>query len=99
MSEEMKPRGAGLGALFADLERRAQEAQDLTTRVRQALPGEEKDHVISASYRDDTLVITADSAAWSSRIRYLQDSIAESLRAQGETQFAKIRIRVGRGSP
>jgi hypothetical protein len=99
MSEGMKPLATGLGALFADLERRAQETQDLTTRVRQALPGEEKDHVVSASYRDDTLIITTDSAAWGSRVRYLQDSIAESLRAQGETQFTKVRIRVGRGSP
>lgn len=99
MSEGMKPLGTGLGALFADLERRAQETQDLTSRVRQALPDEEKNHVISANYRDDTLIITADSAAWGSRIRYLQDVVTESLRALGETQFTKVRVRVGRGSP
>jgi hypothetical protein len=95
----MKPLGTGLGALFADLERRAQETQDLTARVRQALPGEEKDHILSASYRDETLIITMDSAAWGSRVRYLQDAIVDSLRAQGETPFTKVRVRVGRGSP
>ena len=97
MSEGMKSVGSALGGLLADLERRAQETLDLTTRVRKALDGPEKEHVLSAVYREDTLVITADSAAWGSRIRYMQEGIGEKLRAQGETQFTKIRVKVGRG--
>lgn len=92
----MKSLGSALGGLLADLERRAQETLDLTTRVRQALDGAEKDHVVSATYRDGDLIITTDSAAWGSRIRYMQEGIAEKLRAQGETQFTKVRVRVGR---
>lgn len=96
MSERLKPIAAGLGPLFADLERRAQATVDLATRVRTALSGPEKDHVLSASYRDDTLVVIADSAAWASHIRYAQHELLERLRSAGETQFTKIRVKIGR---
>lgn len=95
MSEHLKPIGDSLGSLFADLERRAQATVDLAARVRSALTGPEKDHVLSASYQDQTLVIVVDSAAWSSHIRYAQDELLARLRAAGETQFTKIRVRVG----
>ena len=72
MSDRLKPMSDALGPLFADLERRVQANVDLTAKVRAALSGPEKDHVISASYRDDTLVILADSAAWCPQIRYAQ---------------------------
>jgi len=92
----MKPISTGLGPLLAQLERRAQETLDLTDRVRAALDGEEKAHIVSASYREETLVIVADSAAWGSRIHYLQETLSERLRAQGETQFTKVQVKVGK---
>lgn len=98
MSERLKPISAGMGPLFADLERRAQASVDLATRVRSVLSGPEKDHVLSASYRDDTLVVVTDSAAWASHIRYAQQELLERLRGIGETQFTKIRVKVGRKS-
>jgi hypothetical protein len=98
MADQFKPLTDGLGPLFADLERRVQATVDLAGRVRASLPGPEKEHVISASYRDDTLVVIADSAAWASHIRYAQAQLLEQLRAQGETQFTKVRVKVGRRS-
>lgn len=95
MSERLKPISAGMGPLFADLERRAQASVDLAARVRSVLSGPEKDHVLSASYRDDTLVVVTDSAAWASHIRYAQQELLEQLRGAGETQFTKIRVKVG----
>ena len=92
----MKPISTGLGPLLAQLERRARETLDLTDRVRAALDGEEQAHIISASYRAETLVIVADSAAWGSRIHYLQEALTQRLRAQGETQFTKVQVRVGK---
>ncbi|HEY6642304.1 DciA family protein [Povalibacter sp.] len=92
----MKPISSGLGALLAQLERRTQETLDLTKRVRSALSDEEKIHVVSASYRDDTLVIVTDSAAWGSRIHFLQETLKEQLQTQGETQFTKVQVKVGR---
>ena len=94
----LRPLSAGLGPRFADLERRAQATVDLAARVRAALPGPEKDHVVSASYRDDTLVVLMDSAAWGSRLRYAQQELLAQLHADGVTQFTKVRVKVGRGS-
>ena len=95
MSESMKPIGQQFGPLLADLERRTRETLSLTARVRQILPDPEKDHIISVSYREDVLIVVVDSAAWSSRIRYLQQELLERLRTAGETQFTKINVRVG----
>jgi hypothetical protein len=95
MSEFLKRIGVGLGPLFADLERRTAQTLDLTGRVRQALADEEKDHVISASYQDDTLVVVTDSAAWAARIHYAQERMLKVLQEAGETQARKVRVRVG----
>jgi hypothetical protein len=96
MSDPMKPLTEGLGPLFADLERRVQARVELADRVRAALPGPEKAHVVSVSYRDDTLIVLADSAAWCPHIRYAQQTLLEQLHAAGETQFTKVKVRVGR---
>jgi hypothetical protein len=96
MSDPMKPLTEGLGPLFADLERRVQARVELADRVRAALRGPEKEHVVSVSYRDDTLIVLADSAAWCPHIRYAQQALLEQLHAAGETQFTKVKVRVGR---
>jgi hypothetical protein len=92
----MKPLLSDLGARFADLQRRAQETVDLAARVRAALTGPEKEHVVAANSRGETLVVVADSAAWGSHIRYAQQELLAALAAAGETQFTKLRVRVGR---
>ncbi len=95
MSEPMKPITAGLGSLFANLERRARETLDLADRVRTVLPEPEKYHVLSASYREDTLIVTTDSAAWASRLRYLHDELLGALSEGRETPVTKLHVRVG----
>jgi len=85
-----------LGPILKDLERRAQATQDLSARVRETLPEPEKQHFLSASYREDALVISMDSAAWCSRIRYEQQTLIDALHAAGETRVTKIKVRVGR---
>jgi hypothetical protein len=92
----MKPLTAGLSPRFANLERRAQATIELAERVRAALPAPEKDHVTSASYRAETLVVLADSAAWATRIRYSQQELLTQLQAAGETRFTKLKVKVGR---
>jgi len=52
--------------------------------------------VVAANARGETLVVIADSAAWGSHIRYAQQELLERLKSQGETQFTKIRVKVGR---
>lgn len=96
MSERFKPVGDALGPLFADLERRVQAHLELAERLRAALPAPEKDHVVSASCRGDTLVVLADSAAWCPQIRYAQERLLEVARGAGETKVTKFKVRVGR---
>lgn len=99
MSDHLKPLGAGLGPLFESLERRSQAVLDLTAQVRTALTGPEKNHVLSASCRGDTLIVTTDSAAWCPYIRYAQDALLAHLQEAGETRFTKIKVKVGRRDP
>lgn len=96
MSDRFKPLGAGLGPLLSRLEERARAVQDITARVREVLASPEKEHFLSASYREDTLVISMDSAVWCTRVRYDQRALIEALHASGETRVAKIKVRVGK---
>jgi hypothetical protein len=98
MSDRFKHVAEDLGRLFSDLERRLQSTVDLTVQVRTALQGAEKDHIVSVTCRDDTLVVLADSAAWCPRIRYAQQQVLDALRANGETRFTKLKVKVGRRS-
>jgi hypothetical protein len=96
MANRFRPLSAGLGPLIADLERRARTAQDVTERVRAALPSPDKEHFLSASYKEDVLIVSMDGAAWCSRVRYDHKALIETLHAAGETRVTKIRVRVGR---
>jgi hypothetical protein len=100
MSERLKPLSETVGLLFAQLEQRVAAHLELTERVRAALSGPEKDHVVSASCRGDTLVVLVDSAAWCPQIRYTQGRLLELLTSSdfspSETQVTKVKVRVGR---
>lgn len=100
MSERFKPLSETVGPLFAQLEQRVAEHVELTERIRAALTGPEKDHVLSASCRGDTLVVLADSAAWCPQIRYAQAQLLELLSSsasgESEKQVTKVKVRVGR---
>jgi len=96
MSESLTPLGAGLGVRIEALEQKAKAALALTDRVRAALPDPEKNHVLSASYHDETLVIAADSAAWSTRIRYREQALRDAWSRLGEKPFTHLKVRVAR---
>ena len=96
MSGPLQPLSAVLSGRVADLETRALQSFKLTDVVRAALPEPEKNHVLSASYREDELVISTDSAMWTARIRYLEESIREGLIRVGEKPFTKLKVRVGK---
>jgi hypothetical protein len=90
------PLSAGLGPQIAALEQQAKAALGLLNRVRQALPEPDKTHVLSASYHEDTLVVTADSAAWCTHLRYQENALRERLVTLGEKPFTVLKVRVGR---
>nr|MBO2488903.1 hypothetical protein [Gammaproteobacteria bacterium] len=99
MSDRFKPISEGLGSLLARLEEGARARADLTARVREVLPEPEKGHVLSVTYKDDTLVVLVDSAAWATHIKYAQNQLLARLRAAGETRFTKVKVRIGRSAP
>jgi hypothetical protein len=100
MSERFKPLSETIGPRFAQLEQRLAGHVELTEKVRAALCGPEKDHVVSATCRGDTLVVLADSAAWCPHIRYAQARLLELLVSDepgpSETPVTKVKVRVGR---
>ena len=98
MSGPLKPLSESLGTQVADLETRAIQALRLTNLVRMTLPPALKNHVLSAVYRDDVLVVSVDSPAWTAHARYSEAALREGLAAQGEKPFTKLKIRVGHGS-
>ncbi len=85
------------GSALAKLEQRARAVMSLTARVRNTLPGPEREHVLAAVWHDDTLVITTDSAAWTAQIRFAQDELRKQLAAAGEKTFVHLKVRVGHG--
>ncbi len=96
MSSAFQPLGFSLPGKVADLEKRAKAALSLTEQVRTSLPEEQQSHLLSASYRDDTLSVTMDSAAWCPQVRYAADRLLERLQANGGPEFARLKVRVGR---
>lgn len=82
------------GAL-ANLEQRAKRVMSLTAKVRNALSGPERHHVLAAAYHEDTLVVTTDSAAWTAQIRFTQDELRKYLVEAGEKTFVHLKVRVG----
>ncbi len=78
------------------LEQRATAAEQLAERVRTALAGPEKDHVVAADERNGTLVVVMDSAAWCPQVRYAHRELLTALNRGRETQFTKLKVKVGR---
>jgi hypothetical protein len=96
MTDRLKPIGEGLNRLFSQLQQRADGVQELADKVRAALPGAEKEHVLSASYRDGSLTVVVDAAVWSARVRYAHEALRKGLETAGEKPFTKLKVKVGR---
>ena len=92
----LMPLSASWGAKIAALESQAKAALKLVDLLRAGLPENEKNHLISAVYHEDTLVLTTDSAAWGTHLRYRENALREQLAAMGEKPFTNLKVRVGR---
>jgi len=96
MSDKLRAFSDDLGPRIAALEARAKAVLALSDKVRAALDEPEKNHVLSATYREDTLIVSTDSAAWCGHIRYQENSLRKRLVAAGEKPFTVLKVRVGR---
>lgn len=73
--------------------KQAQTLQALEDRVSEQLPPSLRSHCKVAAIYDDVLVMSASSAAWATRLRYLAPSLLEFL--QQRCAFSRVRaIRI-----
>ena len=72
-----------------------QEKQRLTDTVRAAIPPELAPHVRSVSLQRSELLITADGAVWSGRLRYALAAVLPELQ-QKWPEIGRITLRVGK---
>lgn len=73
---------------------KARRLQALQTQLRSLLPESQADHVAVANIRGQRLVLSADSNAWATRLRYQSADLLRSLRDKG-WPFLRIDVRVG----
>lgn len=61
--------------------RRGRQLQGLNTLISELLGSELAAHCQLANIRDKTLILTADSAAWATRVRYMAPQLLQKLRS------------------
>jgi hypothetical protein len=84
----------GSSKALRDLRERLDERSELLLRVRSCLPPRLIDHVISAGLQDGCLTLGTQSAAWSSRLRYVKNDLQTQLHRDHGLAITSVRIRV-----
>jgi len=75
--------------------RRAQDLDDLTTRLRGALDPDTALALLAANVRDDgELVVVASSSAWAAKLRFEGEKLMRVAR-DGGASVTNFRVRVG----
>ena len=67
------------GSLLTRLARQQSDNDTLLSRVRALLPSQFAQHLVAVTYREQILVLIADSSAWANRIRFENEQICENL--------------------
>lgn len=73
---------------------RSSRLEKLQKRVESLLPAGAVEHCRVINLRDNTLLLSVDSTAWATRLRYLQQAMIAELRDGGLPQLQGIQIRV-----
>jgi hypothetical protein len=94
MADPLKPLFGGLAPGLDALTRKASAASTLTEKVRLELAEPLRPHLVSASRRDEDLVVIMDSAAWTPRVRYGAQRLKQRLEEAGEPVIGKVRVKV-----
>jgi len=94
MKNSLKPLFGGPLPGLEQLAKRAAAAESLTLIVRRELPAPLGEYVVSASRRDQDLVVIVDSAAWAARVRYAGPRLKDRLAELGEPVTGKVKVRV-----
>ena len=68
--------------------------KSINDSVQQMLPDELKDHCQVSEFNQTSLIITAENAAWSTRLRYISSELLANLRKAGHYSLANIQIKI-----
>ncbi|ATG92212.1 DciA family protein [Methylomonas koyamae] len=68
--------------------------RELLALVRIGLPAELSKHVLHCLVSGSVILLYSDSASWASQIRFLANNILEKLRDAGQTNVAKLQVRI-----
>ena len=82
------------GSPLATVSGKAARLEELTNVVRQVLPEPLKWHLVAVSEREDTLVLTADSAAWAARLRFHERDVLTHHNCRQGRISHKVVVRV-----
>ncbi|WP_223669471.1 DciA family protein [Kangiella shandongensis] len=83
-----KPEG-----LLRGLLKQSNSLQSINESVQRLLPEELKGRCVVSEYNQSSLVITAESAVWSTRLRYISSELLANLRKNGHYSLANIQIK------
>jgi len=72
----------------------AHHLQALTRVLREAIDPILSEHITIANIRENTAIVTADTPAWLSKIRYMAPTILATLQQSGLTELRKIQFKV-----
>lgn len=73
---------------------KANSLKSLTQLLQKLLPAELKAHCSVTELNANVLTINAESAAWGTRLRYIQSQLLADLRANGYPSLISIQINI-----
>ena len=73
---------------------RARALGELDALVRELIPAPLNAHCRVMSMRDDTLIVSADSAAWAARLRYQSPYLVKQLTGLSSVKLRTVQVRV-----
>lgn len=72
----------------------ARQLEALTRRVRAVIPADAGSHVVGCAPRPGTVVVFVDTAAWATRLRYLQYEVLAACRQELGERIQRVQFKV-----
>lgn len=80
--------------LFADYQQKIRQQQQLLSLIKTVLPSELGAHALHCVLNGKRFVLYTDAAAWSSQLRFYQQSILHKLKEHGFRQIETLQIKL-----
>lgn len=84
-----KPNG-----LLQGLLKQSNNLKSINDSVQRLLPEELQGHCVVSEYNQSSLIISAESAVWATRLRYISPELLTNLRKDGHHALANIQIKI-----